>query len=111
MLAGDASDGAADTELGRLVLDAPIEGPVDVLLRPESVAVVASAEAGEGACGGARGRVLSRSFFGHDQLLSVELDSGRRVRCRVVGAGSWHPGDQVLVRVVGPVHALPRTDG
>jgi len=111
VLAGTASQGAADTELGRLVLDAPVDGPVDVLLRPESVAVVACGEAGEGAYGGTRGRVLSRSFFGHDQLLSVELGSGRRLRSRVVGAGSWRPGDEVLVRVVGPVHALPRADG
>lgn len=110
VVSGDASGDVAETELGRLVLDAPVEGPVDVLLRPESVAVVACAEAGEGAYGGVRGRVLSRSFFGHDQLLSVELSSGRRLRSRVVGSGSWRPGDEVLVRVVGRVHALPRTD-
>jgi iron(III) transport system ATP-binding protein len=109
VIEGTAADGCADTELGRLRLDAPVRGPVDVLVRPEAVAVVAPAEAGEGAAGGVRGRVLSRSFFGHDQLLSVELDSGRRLRSRVVGVGRWHPGDEVLVRVVGPVHALPRT--
>jgi iron(III) transport system ATP-binding protein len=108
VVSGTASQGTVDTELGRLSLDEPVEGPVDVLVRPESVAVVACAEAGEGAYGGVRGQVLSRSFFGHDQLLSVELDSGRRLRCRVVGGRGWRPGDEVLVRVVGFVHAMPR---
>jgi iron(III) transport system ATP-binding protein len=107
---GTATDRHAETELGVVVLDAPAQGPVDLLLRPEAVAVVPAHEAGEGAGGGVRGRVLARSFFGHDQLLSVELDTGRRLRSRVVGGDSWHPGDEVLVRVVGPVHALARTD-
>lgn len=110
VVSGTATDGHADTELGPVVLVAPAHGPVDVLVRPESVTVAPAGEAGEGTGGGVRGRVLARSFFGHDQLLSVELDSGRRLRSRVVGSGSWSPGDEVLVRVVGPVHALPRTD-
>jgi iron(III) transport system ATP-binding protein len=110
VVSGTARDGRADTELGSVVLDAPAVGPVDVLLRPEAVAVVAAHEAGEGAGGGVPGRVLSRSFFGHDQLLAVELESGLHLRSRVVGSGSWRTGDEVLVRVVGPVHALPRTD-
>jgi len=110
VVAGTAAGGRADTELGTVVLDAPATGPVDVLVRPEAVAVVARGEAGEAAGGSVPGRVLSRSFFGHDQLLSVELDSGRRLRSRVVGTREWRPGDEVLVRVVGPVHALPRTD-
>jgi iron(III) transport system ATP-binding protein len=107
---GTADDRHADTELGPVVLDAPAHGPVDVLVRPEAVAVVRAAEAGEGAGGGVRGRVLARSFFGHDQLLSIELDSGRRLHSRVVGSGSWHLGDDVIVRVVGRAHALPHTD-
>jgi hypothetical protein len=82
---------------------------VDVLVRPESVVVMAHDQAGQ-AGDGVRGRVLSRAFFGHDQLLSVELESGRRLRSRVVGSGAWRPGDEVLVRVVGPVHALPRAE-
>lgn len=106
---GTADDRHADTELGPVVLDTPAHGPVDVLVRPEAVAVVVASEAGEGAAG-VRGRVLARSFFGHDQLLSIELDSGRRLHSRVVGSGPWLPGDDVLVRVVGRVHALPHAD-
>lgn len=107
---GTAEDRRADTELGPVVLDAPAHGPVDVLVRPEAVAVVRAADAGEGATGGVRGRVLARTFFGHDQLLSIELDNGRRLHSRVVGSGSWQLGDDVLVRVTGRAHALPHTD-
>jgi len=106
---GTATGACADTELGRVVLDEPAQGEVDVLVRPEAVVVVPVAEAGEGAAGGVAARVLSRSFYGHDQLLHVELGTGRRLRSRVAGTGSWQVGDDVLVRVVGPVHALPRT--
>jgi iron(III) transport system ATP-binding protein len=110
VVAGTASGDHAETELGTLVLDAPATGPVDVLVRPEAVAVVPRSEAGEAAVGAVRATVLSRSFFGHDQLLSVELGSGRRLRSRVVGSREWRPGDEVLVRVAGPVHALPRDE-
>jgi len=111
VVTGTAAGDRADTELGRVVLDAPAHGEVDVLVRPEAVAVVpvAGTEVGQGAAG-VPARVLSRSFYGHDQLLHVELRSGRRLRSRVAGTGSWQVGDDVLVRVVGAVHALPRTD-
>ncbi|MFP5320920.1 MAG: ABC transporter ATP-binding protein [Acidimicrobiia bacterium] len=110
VLEGTASGETAETELGPVVLDVPADGPVDVLVRPEAVVVVHRGEAGEAAAGAVAGRVLSRAFFGHDQLLSVELDSGRRLHSRVGGARSWRPGDEVLVRLVGPVHALPADD-
>ena len=107
VVAGTASGATADTELGSVVLDEAVEGPVDLLVRPEAVVVVPRAEAGEAAVGAVPGRVLSRAFFGHDQLLSVELDSGRRLHSRVGGGRTWRPGDEVLVRLVGPVHAIP----
>jgi iron(III) transport system ATP-binding protein len=111
VFAGTASGGCADTELGSLVLDEPAHGDVDVLVRPEAVAVADPAAAGDGDRQGVTGRVLARAFFGHDQLITVELGSGRTVRSRVAGTGRWHPGEEVLVRVVGPVHALPRAVG
>jgi len=107
---GTATGDRAETELGHVVLDSPAHGEVDVLVRPEAVTVVAVAEAGEGAAGGVPGRVLSRSFYGHDQLVHVELRTGRRLHSRVGGTCRWHVGDDVLVRVVGPAHALPRVD-
>ena len=73
-----------------------------LMIRPESVAI--------GHRGGrdhdAKAVVVGRSFFGHDQLVELELESGRRLRSRRLGFPAWHPGDHVRVWVDGPVTAL-----
>ena len=72
------------------------------MIRPESVAI------GHGAARDARAEavVLERSFYGHDQLVHLELPSGLRLRSRRLGFPSWHPGDRVRVWLDGPVNAL-----
>ena len=57
----------------------------------------------------AEARVVGRSFYGHDQLVDLELPSGVRLRSRRLGFPAWHPGDRVRVWVDGPVNALERT--
>jgi iron(III) transport system ATP-binding protein len=52
--------------------------------------------------------VLHREFYGHDQLVTVRLDSGTEVRSRSIAYPAWHPGDQVRLAVDGPVNVLPR---
>jgi len=80
-----------------------------VIIRPESVSL------GQGrAIRGERtydGVVVAREYYGHDQLVVVELGSGRRVRSRSIGFPIWHPGDHVRVWVDGPVNALRRDSG
>ncbi len=105
VLPGTAADGVVDTELGRLRTDRDAGGAVEVMIRPEAVVVAAPQCAGE-----VTGRVVERAFYGHDQLLTLELGSGRRLRSRVGGAAPWQPGDDVQVRVDGPVHVLTPTD-
>jgi iron(III) transport system ATP-binding protein len=109
VLPGTAADGAVECELGRFPIPAGLEGEVDVVVRPESVAL------GQGrAPRGDRGHdgiVVAREYYGHDQLVVVELTSGRRVRSRSVGFPIWHPGDHVRVWVDGPVNALRRDAG
>ena len=39
--------------------------------------------------------MLERSFYGHDQLVHLELRSGLRLRSRRLGFPAWHPGDRV----------------
>jgi iron(III) transport system ATP-binding protein len=76
-----------------------------VLVRPESLAV-GTVEPSD-----RRGRdatVVSRSFYGHDQMLELRLSSGRTVRARRLGFPAWHPDDRVRVWVEGPVDILPR---
>jgi iron(III) transport system ATP-binding protein len=102
VLPGTAAEGAAECELGRFAVPAELSGPVDVVVRPESVAI----GHGSGARGAADGVVVERQFYGHDQLVCVELRSGLRVRSRRLGFPAWHPGDHVKVWVEGPVSAL-----
>ncbi len=49
---------------------------------------------------------MEREFFGHDQLVHVELPSGRRVRSRSLSHPVWHPGDRVRVQIDGPVNVF-----
>jgi len=100
-----ARRGKVQCELGTLALDPQFEGPADIILRPESL----------GLSGGRSPRdsnareavVVERDFYGHDQLLRLELASGLRVRCRLPGFPAWHPGDRVHVWIEGPVTVLP----
>jgi iron(III) transport system ATP-binding protein len=101
MLPASARDGVAQCELGRFAVGAELAGDVHLLVRPESVAI--------GHRGGredARAVVVGRSFYGHDQLVELELPSGRRLRSRRLGFPAWHPGDHVSVWIDGPVTAL-----
>ncbi len=106
LLPGEASGGAVECELGRFPIPATLEGEVDVVVRPEAVALgQGPAPRGER---GHEGVVVAREYYGHDQLVVVELASGRRVRSRSIGFPIWHPGDRVRVWVDGPVNALRR---
>jgi iron(III) transport system ATP-binding protein len=101
VLPGSARDGVAECELGRFAVGNGLTGAVHLLVRPESVAI--------GHRGGredARAVVVGRSFYGHDQLVELELPSGLRLRSRRLGFPAWHPGDHVSVWIDGPVSAL-----
>lgn len=108
---GTASHGYVETEFGRLLSDDPCaQGPVEVMIRPEVLSLVPLAADADAAGASVSGEVLNRSFFGHDQLVTLELRSGRRVRSRVHGVTRWQTGDLVGIRVDGPVHVLPSSD-
>jgi iron(III) transport system ATP-binding protein len=102
ILPGRATDGRVDCELGRVRGEHGVEGAVDVLIRPESVAMGIS-----GPADAASAEVVGRRFFGHDQLVELRLASGRTLRSRRLGFPAWHPGDRVVVWVDGPVDVLP----
>jgi iron(III) transport system ATP-binding protein len=100
---GEAAGGRAQCELGTVPAEHGISGPVEVLIRPESVAIGLS-----GPQNGADAEVVARRFFGHDQLIELRLASGRTIRSRRLGFPAWHPGDRVRVWVDGPADVLPR---
>ena len=102
VLPGSAGAGVADCELGSFAVGEDLVGDVDVVVRPESIAI---GHAGRRDAD-AEGMVVARSFYGHDQVVSVELASGLRLRSRGLGFPAWHPGDRVRLWVEGPVSAL-----
>jgi iron(III) transport system ATP-binding protein len=105
VLPGKAENGSVACELGRLPNRKGLSGEVDVLIRPESVAV-GTVEPPDRRSEDAT--VVSRSFYGHDQLIELRLPSGRIVRARRLGFPAWHPGDRVRVWIDGPADVLAR---
>jgi iron(III) transport system ATP-binding protein len=103
ILPGEARNGRAACELGSFPAEDADDGKVDVLVRPESLAVGI-----HGPQESASAEVVSRRFFGHDQLVELRLPSGRIVRSRRLGFPPWHPGDRVQVWIEGPTDVLPR---
>jgi iron(III) transport system ATP-binding protein len=104
VLAGTARDGSVECELGRFPADPTLAGAVEVVVRPEAIALSLPSTGTAGPS--VAGRVTGHSFFGHDQLVQLELPGGTRVRSRVGGAARWHTGDTVDLTVVGPVTVL-----
>jgi iron(III) transport system ATP-binding protein len=106
---GTVRDGVVETELGRFPVGPEHTGAVDVVIRPESFRVGRSGD-GHASCDQLEGLVADRTFYGHDQVLTVELRSGRVLRPRIAGGAHWEAGEPVVVRVDGPVHVIPAAD-
>ncbi len=113
VLPGSAAGGSVQCVLGTFVAPAGVEGAVEVVVRPESLVLAARSGSGPGsgpgsaAAAGPAAVVRGRSFYGHDQLVRVELEGGLVVQSRVIGAAPWRVGDEVRLEVVGPVSVLP----
>ncbi len=103
---GTAGDGWVECELARVPAEGVDSGEAEVLVRPESVALSIGPAAGGRTQ--VEGVVVEREFFGHDQLVHVELPSGRRLRSRSLSYPVWHPGDRVRVQLDGPVNVFAR---
>ena len=86
-LPGDLLDGHVQCVLGRIAVVADVRGSVDVMIRPEDL--VLSNEAGQPA------EVVSLDYYGHDQMLLLELADGRRVQARVGQRPVLERGDRV----------------
>ncbi len=105
VLPGKAVNGTVECELGNLPNRDGLTGAVDVLVRPESLAIGTIEPPDRRS---QKATVLSRSFFGHDQLVELQLPSGSVVRVRRLGFPAWHPGDHVRVWIEGPADVLAR---
>jgi iron(III) transport system ATP-binding protein len=90
------------TEVGALARAEPVgpsTGRTLVVLRAELVQLRLD--------GASRAVVRDRTYFGHDQLVEVSLESGVVIRSRMGPGRSFEPGDRVRVSVTGPVVAFP----
>ncbi|MEU0510941.1 MULTISPECIES: ABC transporter ATP-binding protein [Amycolatopsis] len=99
-------DGIADCVLGTVpVREVTVEGPAEVLVRPEQIKVNAGEEAGVEA------RVREVSFYGHDASVVLDIvPGGPRITARVPCVGLPDPGDRVRLAVDGDVLAFPTSD-
>ncbi len=82
---GRAEGDIAYTSIGPMKLQAPVHGDVDVLLRPEELALT----------DGSSGTVDHIEFFGHDTLYYVRDTAGGVLRCRATGSPRFGIGSGV----------------
>ena len=87
---GVARGDSVETPLGTFPAAEGLAGPVEVMIRPESVEIVP---------GGGDATVAYREFYGHDQLVTLRMRDGRRLLSRIGPYPSVAPGDRVGVRV------------
>ncbi len=104
-LPGQASGRRVQCELGDLPIVGVAEGPVHVMVRPESLRLVSPSEETP-----AQATVVSRLFYGHDQLMRVQLDSGTLINARLGSYGGIRPGDRVHIGVRGAFLTFPSVD-
>lgn len=96
------------TALGSLSCDtAGPDGDVTVVVRPEHLALRDPLDSEALA----PGRVVSRSFYGHDSMVRVRLAGDVEVTVRIGADRMPERGDPVTVGVVGPVLVYPATPG
>jgi iron(III) transport system ATP-binding protein len=88
----------AESLLGTLALRDRLEGPVEVLLRPEHLLLTAAGTTGSsGTAAGGVGTVELVEYYGHDHVTIVLLDDGARLRSRAPGAPPLTRGQRVAV--------------
>jgi iron(III) transport system ATP-binding protein len=102
-LPGEVRDGAVLSELGPLRVMAPIDGPVDVMVRSEQIS-----PANDGA-DGVLAMVVESTYFGHEQSALLRLPSGATIRARWHAGSFVAPGDGVHIRVDGEARVFPRS--
>lgn len=93
-----ARSGHADTLLGRFATD--LSGPVTVMVRPEDVQI----SLGETA----NATVAHVEYFGHDQLVTLAMADGVRVRSRIGSRPVYRIGQKCRVRAID-ARVYPRT--
>ncbi len=93
-----------DTPIGRLPTSMAVDDPhVAVVIRPEALRLKPSPHGSA--------TVVGISYFGHDQLVQVELEDGRTLRARRGPRLDLFRGTRVGLTVDGPVVTFPDPTG
>ncbi|MDK1292811.1 MAG: ABC transporter ATP-binding protein [Actinomycetota bacterium] len=98
-LPGRVQNGLVEFELGTLPVLAGFTGPADVMVRAENLQL--SEE------NGVPVEVLSREFYGHDQVVEVRLTTGTVLKVRSLASQEVVPGREVRLAVNGDLVAYP----
>ncbi|MCR8671786.1 ABC transporter ATP-binding protein [Agrococcus sp. HG114] len=106
LLPGVASRGRVQTAIGELLVGGFVpDGDVEVMVRPEQIALTAAGS------GRLEATVSSVRYFGHDAIVLLAPGGGvpiQGLRARIVGLQAPAVGDAVGVEIVGPVRAFSR---
>ncbi|MYD92466.1 MAG: ABC transporter ATP-binding protein [Chloroflexi bacterium] len=101
VIEGRAIGRAVVCDLGTISVLDDLYGPADVLIRPEALQLTNDL--------GGQAVQVGRSFFGHDQMISLRFDSGLRLSSRVGPTFTFRRGARVRVQLSGDVLAFPTT--
>ncbi|MFI1398662.1 ABC transporter ATP-binding protein [Streptomyces sp. NPDC020681] len=103
LLPASAQDATATTPLGKVALAGPAGTHAGtVLLRPEQLRLT------EPASPAARGTVVDVCFYGHDAMITVDVEGlDMPVDVRTAGPVAVRPGEQVGIRVTGEATMHP----
>lgn len=94
---GVVREQTAFTPLGDMAAPGLSDGPVEIMVRPESVHLTHEEEA--------PARIVDAQFYGHDQLVRAVLPDGTAVDARLLGPRpELSIGSPVIARVVGGAH-------
>ena len=104
LVGGTASGGTATTVVGPVALDTELDGPVQVVLRPEELRL--APEVSPGGLGTAdhrsHGTVELCEYYGHDTVYLVRPDGGTPLRARAGSIPQFERGDRVAISYHGP---------
>jgi iron(III) transport system ATP-binding protein len=98
-LRGEYRQGLVEFELGRAPAASLVDGIVDVMVRPESLSL--SVEDGIPV------EVLSSEYYGHDQMVTVRLPSGKAIKVRLLPGRVLERGQRLGLRLSGDVTVFP----
>ncbi|GIK63083.1 MAG: ABC transporter ATP-binding protein [Chloroflexota bacterium] len=105
LIAGEADGDTVQCALGRLPLQNPVRGRVEVMIRPESVSLIPVSDNS----GNAQAERVS--YFGHDQIVELRLRGEQSVfRARLGPTISIRQGQEVKISINGAVIGFERAD-